>query len=91
MMRLIDNWSTGRAPKVLVSGAESSWRPVDEGIDPTLSEFAEDAELGGVAGTLQGFPTVQQDLDRLESWAERNLMRFNESKCRVLRLGKKTG
>ena len=113
MMRLVDNWSTGRAQKVLISGAESSWRPVttgvprglvldlvlfnifishlDEGIESTLSEFAEDTELGGVADTLEGFLTVQQDLDRLESWAERNLMRFNESKCRVLRLGKKTG
>ena len=54
------------------------------------SEFAEDTELGGVADTLEGFLTVQQDLDRLESWAERNLMRFNKSKCRVLHLGRKT-
>jgi len=63
---------------------------LEEGRESTLSEFAEDTELGGVADTLEGFPTVHQDLDGLESWAERNLMRFNKSKCRVLHLGRKT-
>ena len=54
---------------------------IDEGMESTLSEFDEDTELGGVADTLEGFATIQQDLDRLDCWAERNLIRFNKSKC----------
>jgi len=61
---------------------------LDKGMGCSLSKSDVDMQLGGMADTPEGHAAIQQGLDSLESWAERKLMRFHKSKCKVLHLGR---
>ena len=60
---------------------------LDNGIKCSLMKFADDTKLSGEVDTSEGKAALQEDLDRLEEWASKNLMKFNK-KCKVMHLGK---
>ncbi|KAK4830388.1 hypothetical protein QYF61_010899 [Mycteria americana] len=61
---------------------------LDDGIKRTLMKFADDTKLSVEVDTWEGRATPQEDLDRLDEWATKNLIKFNKDKCKVLHLRK---
>lgn len=45
-----------------------------------LTKFADDTKLGGVVIAPDGCAAIQMDLDWLENWPARNLMKFYKGK-----------
>ena len=61
---------------------------LDNVIKCSLMKFAGDTKLSGEVDTPEGRAALQGDLDRLEEWANKNLMKLNRDKCKAMHLGK---
>lgn len=54
-------------------------------------QLAANTKLEGRVDKLEGRASIQRDLDRLEKkWTDRNFIKLNNSKCKILLLGRKT-
>lgn len=53
-----------------------------------LSEFIDDKKLGGVADATGGCSPIQRDHNTLDKLTNRNLMKLNMEKYKVLHLGR---
>ncbi|PKU49077.1 rna-directed dna polymerase from mobile element jockey-like [Limosa lapponica baueri] len=61
---------------------------LNDGIKCGLMKLAGDTKLSGEVDSSEGRATLQEDLARLEEWANKYLMKLNKDKCKVLHLGK---
>ncbi|CAJ0967591.1 unnamed protein product [Ranitomeya imitator] len=60
-----------------------------EGLHSKISIFADDTKLCKAVNTREDSILLQMDLDKLETWAERWQMRFNNDKCKVIHMGRR--
>ncbi|PKU49363.1 hypothetical protein llap_402 [Limosa lapponica baueri] len=63
---------------------------LDHRIKCTLMKFGDETKLSGEVDTWEGRATLQEDLDRLEEWANENLTKFNKDMYKILHLGKQS-
>lgn len=53
-------------------------RDLDDGIECSVSQFADNTKLGGVADMPEGHSAIQGDHSKLEKWSNRKLMKFDK-------------
>ncbi|KAK4828807.1 hypothetical protein QYF61_000864 [Mycteria americana] len=73
---------SGWAWSMVISGTKSIWKLVTSSVLQGM--FADDTKRGGVTDTPEVCAVIWRDLNRLEKWAHRSLMKFSKRNCKVL-------
>ena len=69
----------GQSQAVYLRGQH--WANINTVTECTLDKFADNTKLGGEVDTPDGWAVTWRVLDRLEKWAEKNLMKYSGGKC----------
>ena len=59
-----------------------------ENVTGLIRKFADDTKVGGFADSDEAHQRIQQNIDRMEAWAERWQMEFNPDKREVMHFGR---
>jgi len=79
---------TRGVPQGSVLGPLLRVNDLEENVIGLISKFADDAKVGGIADSDEDRQRIQQDIDRLETWAERRQTEFNPDKCEAMHFGR---
>ena len=61
---------------------------LEENVTGLIGKFVDDTKVCGIADSDGDRQRIQQDIDQLETWAERWQMKFNPDKCEVMHFGR---
>ena len=58
-----------------------------EHVSSRLKMFADDTKIYGPATTVDKTKVIQDDLEKLQLWSEKWLLKFNAGKCKTMHMG----
>ena len=61
---------------------------INRGVINNILKFADDTKLFGRVNTMEEIASMQEDINKLQQWANTWKMSFNTKKCKVMHTGK---
>ena len=60
---------------------------LEDGVTSNISKFADDTKISRTTGTDHDIDKLQDDINRMQTWADTWQMKFNTGKCAVMYIG----
>jgi ribonuclease P/MRP protein subunit RPP40 len=87
-LRWVKDFLSGRKQQVMVNGKTSNWADVTSGIPQgSVYLFADDTKIYSIIKSPEDIATLQTDLDHLNDWSNKWLLKFHPEKCKLMHIG----